>query len=412
MADAAGNGRRTRALSRRRRLAVWTLIVLASLIGLISALTIWVDRQMFDDASWNDASAKVIQDPVVRNSLSVYVVNQLYDNVDVAAQLEQKLPPNVKPLAGPISAALREPAARAVNRLLGRPRVQQLWIQSSSVAHDKLTNVLENETGHGVTTGNGVVTLDLSALVTELGTELGLPASAFDRLPEDAGVVTLMESDQLSTAQAAVEALKAASAWLAVLVVALFAAAIYLARGKRRETLRDVGWAFVLVGMLVLIVRRLGGNYVIDALVSPDFNASGHRLWLIGTEILGETGRTAIFYGVIVVLAATLAGPMGVAVSSRRRLAGLFRHRPEIVWGTVAGLYLLLVLWGPTYALRRPIWILIFGVLLAVGVEVLRRQTLREFPADDELAKLEGLHDSGAIDDEEFDRLRQHLAPG
>ena len=32
-------------------------------------------------------------------------------------------------------------------------------------------------------------------------------------------------------------------------------------------------------------------------------------------------------------------------------------------------------------------------------------------PCDD-LAKLEGLHDSGAIDDEEFARLKQNLAPG
>ena len=33
-------------LSRRRRIAIWTLIVLASVIGLISLLAVWVDRQM------------------------------------------------------------------------------------------------------------------------------------------------------------------------------------------------------------------------------------------------------------------------------------------------------------------------------------------------------------------------------
>ena len=56
--------------------------------------------------------------------------------------------------------------------------MQQLWIDASSVGAEKLVNVLENKTGHGISTGNGVVTLDLSELVTELGTDLGLPASA------------------------------------------------------------------------------------------------------------------------------------------------------------------------------------------------------------------------------------------
>ena len=43
--------------------------------------------------------------------------------------------------------------------------------------------------------------------------------------------------------------------------------------------------------------------------------------------------------------------------------------------------YFLLVLWGPTHALRTPIGILLLGGLAAAGVYTLRRQTLLEFPA-------------------------------
>src|SRR3954469_5691230 len=128
--------------------------------------------------------------------------------------------------------------------------------------------------------------------------------------------------------------------------------------------------------MLVLVIRRLGGNYVIDALVDGTYQPSGHRLWLIGTEILGETGRAAVLYGLTIILAAVLAGPTALAEGTRRRLAPAFRHRQEFVWGVVLGAYLLLVLWGPTYALRRPIWILIFGLLLVLGLVLLRRHTL------------------------------------
>jgi hypothetical protein len=150
---------------------------------------------MLDNQSWKDASAQLIADPKVQNALSVYLVNELYDNVNVASGLEQRLPTNLKPLAAPVAAALRQPATDGVKRLLEGPRVQQLWINASGAAHEKLVNVLENKTGHGISTGNGVVTLDLTELVKEIGTDLGVPASALAKIPPDAGVITVMRSD-------------------------------------------------------------------------------------------------------------------------------------------------------------------------------------------------------------------------
>ena len=253
----------------RRRALVWVLIVLASLIALGSILTTWVHRQMLDSQSWKDASAQLIENPEVQNALSVFLVNELYDNVDVAAGLQERLPANLKPLAPSVAAALRQPATDGVKRLLEAPRIQQLWINASAAAQEKLVNVLEDKTGHGISTGNGVVTLDLGELVTEIGTELGLPASALAKIPPDTGVITVMRSDQLSAAQTAVKSVRVLSAGLLVLVLALYALAIYLARGERRETLRNVGFAFVLVGLTVLVVRRVGGNVAVDALAVP-----------------------------------------------------------------------------------------------------------------------------------------------
>ena len=259
----------------RRRALVWTLIVLASLIALGSILTTWVHRQMLDNQSWKDASARLIENPEVQNGLSVFLVNELYDNVDVASGLEQRLPADLKPLASPVAAALRQPATDGVKRLLEAPRVQQLWINANAVAQQKLVNVLENKTGHGISTGNGVVTLDLSQLVTEIGTELGVPASALAKIPPDTGVITVMRSDQLSAAQTAVQGVRVLSTGLLVLVLALYALAIYLARGERRQTLRNIGFAFVLVGLTVLVVRRVAGNVAVDALTSPQGERRG-----------------------------------------------------------------------------------------------------------------------------------------
>jgi hypothetical protein len=368
-------------MSARRRALVWTLIVAASVIAVASVLTLWVHRQMLDEDSWKEASAELIEDPAVRSALSVYLVDQLYDNVDVAADLEQRLPEELKPLAGPVAGALRQPATDAVNRLLDTAAVQQLWVEASALAQQKLVNVLEDKTGHGISTGDGEVTLDLGDLVTQLGTELGLSSSVLDRIPPDAGVITVMRSDQLATAQTVVKVLKALSVALLVLVLALYALAVYLATGERRRTLRNVGWALVLVGIVVLVARRLTGEYAVNALTSPQSQDAGRRAWLIGSEILGQIGVAAILYGAVVVAGTILAGPAGWATTSRRHLASLLDDRAGIAWGVVAGAYLLLVLWGPTHALRTAWGILLLGALLAAAVAALFRQTATEFAA-------------------------------
>ena len=222
--------------------------------------------------------------------MSAYLVNQLYDNVDVAASLEQRLPPNLKGLAAPLAGALRAPTTRAVDRLLQSPRVQQAWVNANAIAHQKLINVLENKTGNGIDTGNGEVTLDLRELLTELGVELGLPPAALAQLPPDAGMVTIMTSEQLGFAQTAVQVIRFLSTWLLVLVLVMFGVAIYLAHGRRRETLRNVGFAFILLGLLALVVRQLAGNYIVGTLTTPQLDRTGHHVWIISTSILGDIG--------------------------------------------------------------------------------------------------------------------------
>ena len=408
-------------LSRRRRIAVWTLVVLASVLALASILTTWVNRQVLDNTAWNSATTRIIQDPKVQTAIATYTVNQLYQNVDVAQALGERLPKNLKPLAAPVAGALQQPATQGVNLLLQRPRVQQLFLNASAIAHEKLVNVLENKTGHGISTGSGVVTLDIHQMIVDVGTQLGLPPDALAKLPAKAGTITLMKSDQLAAAQTGVQAVRVLSRWLLVAVLVLYGLAIFLARGARRATLRNAGVAIAIVGLLTLVIRRLLGNYIVDALASPGYQPATHRLWLIGTAILGQIGAAAILYGVITALGAVYAGPSELATRARRSIAPVLNERQEIVWGSVGFVFLLAVFWGGTHALRTWWGILLLGGLIAVGVVALRRQSLREFPSaaqaeaageaprstTDELARLHDLHEAGAIDDDEFERAKK-----
>jgi hypothetical protein len=367
-------------VSRRRRAVVWTLLALATLVGLVSALTLWVDRQALDNASWKTTSQEVVRDPAVRAALSNYLVDQLYANVDVAGEVRRQLPPDAKVLAGPATAALRQPATDAVERLLARPRMEALFVKASSDAQQKAINVVEDDTGAGITTGNGVVTLELAPLVTTLGNDLGVPDAALAKIPADAGTITVMRSDELKTAQAVVRGIHALNVLLVVLMLGLFTAAVLVARGFRRQTLRAIGWSFLGIGIGLLLLRKAAGSYVIEALVSPQSQDAGHSVWAIGTSELRDIGQAAVLYGLFLIAAATLAGPSVAATAVRRWMAPVLNSRPAVAWGTATVAFLALVLWGPTHALRTPGWILVLAALAAVAVLVLRRQVRREFP--------------------------------
>ena len=100
----------------------------------------------------------------------------------IPQRLEQRLPPNLAPLAPALASALRQPAQKSAEAFLARPQFQQRFVNLSATAHEKIVNVLENKTGNGISTGNGVVTLNLHTFVTELGQEIGLPEAALAKI--------------------------------------------------------------------------------------------------------------------------------------------------------------------------------------------------------------------------------------
>jgi hypothetical protein len=429
---------------KHRPVLVWVLIVLAALIGFVATLTTWVNRQMLDTRSWTKSSSQLLQDPKIRSALSVYIVNELYDNVSVEGELQKRLPPQVAPLAGPISAGLRGPAQQIVDRLLQRPRVVALWIDTNRIAHAQFVAIVENKNRPGVSTANGVVTLDVSELVRSLGQQVGVPAGALDGIPQGAGHITVLRSDQLSLVQKGVRGVRLLSVWLIVLDFVLWGLALYFAAGARRAALRDIGWSVFVVGALLLVVRHVLGNYVVNALTTTASKPAGIQVWAIMTGILGEIGLACVFYGLAIVAGAILAGPTRVGTAIRGWIAPVLNRTPVVASGTVAFAYILLVAWGPTHALRTPIGILVLGLLIALGVYLLRRETLAEFPAgsvphrassvasaeaalashrqsfrshrhhDDssvpaQLERLDGLRASGVISDDEFRQAKEKV---
>jgi hypothetical protein len=357
----------------------WLLIVLATVIALVSALNVWVKRQALSTDKWTEASSQLLENDDIRNALSIYLVNQLYEKVDVTAALEQRLPPDTKGLAAPLAGALQPVAIRAADALLARPRVQQLWEEANRRAHELFLAVIDGDEEVLVST-NGNVVLDLRRILELLVQRVGVGERVLERLPPDAGQIVIMKGTQLDAARKGVKVIRALSYFLFFLVLALYAAAVYLARGRRRVMLMAAGFGVLAVGLIILVVRRYAGNYIVDALNdNPDASDAVSAAWAIGTQLLRNTGLNAVIYGLAAVFAAWVAGPSRPAMWLRRVLAPTMRDRPVVVYGAVTAVLLAILLAGPTDA-SRIFPLLVLFALAFVGTEVLRRQTAREFP--------------------------------
>jgi hypothetical protein len=361
-----------------RRLA-FALIGIASLLAFLAIFALWANRQLLNTDNWTETSSQLLEKDEIRGQVSVFLVDQLYQNVDVAGSIEQALPPQAQPLAGPAAGALKDVAVRGTNELLDRPRPQALWEQANRRAHARLLNVVEGG-GDVVSTEGGNVTLDLKELLGQTADRVGVGARAEAKIPADAAQITIMKSDNLGLAQDLVRVLKASAVALVVLMLVLFAAGIYLARDWRRLALRAAGFGLLLAGTAALVARMFAGNAVVGALASTEaVRPAAEATWSVSTSLLVEAASASIVYGIVAIGAAWLAGSTSWATSTRRALAPYLRE-PRIAWGGLAFIVLLLIAWGPTPALRRPVPALLLAGLLALGLEALRRQTGREFP--------------------------------
>jgi hypothetical protein len=388
----------------RHRWVIVAMLAAAIVLGLGAILTTWVKRQALDTGNWTNTSSKVLANEEVRNTLGAYMTDQLFTKVDVARELQDALPPQAAALAGPAAAGLQQLSARAAPELLARPRVQDAWRSANRAAHKQLLAVVEGG-GNTVATQNGDVVLNLHALVDQLAATLGLErqvakartaAAGADtdavraglqgrvdvKLPRSTGDLVILRSDQLATAEDVANAVRGLSILLTILSLGLFATAVWIARPGRRVALRAVGWSFIGLGLATLLARRVIGNHVVDTLVqSESAKPAVHDVWSIATSLLWAIGFAMVIYGGLIVAAAWLSGYTRLAVGARERLAPVLRDRPALVYATVGSLYLVVLVWGPTPAFRHLIPILLIAGLLVLGIETLRRQTAREFPA-------------------------------
>ena len=183
---------------------MWSLVVLASVVLIVSMIANWVQTEVLDTNQFADNTDKILENEDVQEQLSIFAVDELYANVDVQAQIEQRLPSAAQPLAAPVTAATRQPATNVAETALASPRVQDLVATAIDGAQQRFVSLIEDK-GQFVSTQGGVVTLEYGSFVADVATRLGVDPATISQIQSFIQQYSTELKQRLTTAQTQIE---------------------------------------------------------------------------------------------------------------------------------------------------------------------------------------------------------------
>ena len=359
-----------------RVIATRALTVVAILLGLVGMVALFVERTALDEDGFETISRKMIENDEIRTQVAARSVDVLFENVDVEAAIAERLPPAQQALAPVLAGLARSGADRAADAALERPRVQTVWVEVTTRSQRQLVRLLDDDTSF-VQTEGGAVVLDLRPIVIELGDQVAVIGKVAERLPESAGRVAIIQKSQLETAQTVTKILRAVADWMWLVALAVAALAIWLARGRRRIELRAIAIGLVVVGLLMLAVRRFAGDYLVNQLAKDDaVKPAAHNAWSILTQVLADRAWVWIILGVVTLLGVWFVGDTRRAGQARRAAQPILQNRPA-TYAIAAVALLVLVLVAPAFATSWLMALLLIALIVA-GIEVVRNIVLQD----------------------------------
>jgi len=362
-------------LSRKRVVGVRALTVLAVLLALVGMLAYYVAHTALEAKGFETISRNMIESDAIRTQVANAAVDGLYANVDVEAAIADRLPAAQKGLAPVLAGLSRSGADTAAVTALERPRVQRVWVQTTTATQRQLVRLLDDKTKFE--TEGGKVVLDLRPIIIQIGDQVAVIGRLAERLPDSAGKITIIDASQLESVQTITRVLRAVANWMWLVALAVAALAIWLARGRRRIELRALAIGVLAVGLLMLVVRRAAGGYLVDQLAKDDsVKPAVQDAWSILSQTLSDRAWVWITLGLVLLVGVWFVGDTRRARQARRAAQPILEDR-WATYGIAAGFVLVLGLVAPLFA-RGWVASLVLLALVIVGVEVVRSIAQRE----------------------------------
>jgi hypothetical protein len=321
-------GRRTRTI-----IAV-ILIVLGCVLAVVTVGARWTRSVLLDTDRYVQTVAPLADDPDIQTAMADRVTVEILDALDldtrVSAGLEalssSALASALPPAAAQLLPALEAPIVNSVESIITE-KVDEVvrsdtfssaWATVNRAAHEQLVTVLTADELGALEIRGDTVTLNLAAFIATVKQNLLDRGYRFaERIPEISGSFVLLQSADLQDARRYAQLLDRLATVLPWIVLALLAGGVALAHSRRRAL---VGAAIGLaLGMLVLLLaRRWGENWFVDAVPDDSFNeAAARSLWSQVTLYLMLAARAVLVLALVILIGALIAGPWRWAAACR-----------------------------------------------------------------------------------------------
>ncbi|HYX59165.1 MAG TPA: hypothetical protein VE888_09165 [Streptosporangiaceae bacterium] len=391
--------------SRRRHFSWRTpvsivLIVLGCILGPVAVLGVWAGNEVSDTGRWVATVEPLIHDPAIQNVLTDKITAQITSRLNItgtvdqaSAQLNDRGLTRISSLLntfGPqIASAVTGFIHSTVHRIISGPRAAKIWVQANTVAHQAVVKVLSGQGNGAISTSNGQIVLNIGPFITVVKQDLIDHGFALaSNIPPISPTVALFQAKDLGKAQAGYRLITTLKIVLPILALALLAAGVWVARGRRRAL---IGAALGLAGsMLVLaigllIARSIYLNSVPPSVLPGDAAAAAFdaMVYFIRVGL-----RVVLAVGLVIAIGAFITGPSRAAIQTRSALKSwlgwirnfgerrgvstgpvgewTFAHRRGLRIGAVALFALIFVFWGHPTGL--VVIVLVIILLLVLGL--------------------------------------------
>ncbi len=273
---------------------VGLLVLLAALTATATAVGAWTHQTALVDDRFVAVVTNATSDPQVIDALGTKIADQVVDRFALQQRLSERLPGQLNRLAEPVTQAIHDRIASAVEKLLSSQQFHDVFTVALARLHTGFLNIVNGNSEYFTTT-DGKLTLDLLAVVdtiiTQLQTDGVLPtaadfprfSAATDRtdyinrldtylqtqLPPDFGQIPIADASSIGTIGNVLHLLNEALIVLAILAVVLVLAAVLLA-DRRWNAIAWLGaTTTVIFGLLIagLLVVQADASGVV---ANPD----------------------------------------------------------------------------------------------------------------------------------------------
>ena len=315
-----------------RAVASAMVIIVACVLAPVSVVAAWVNVGLSDPVAYVETVAPLADNPAVQAALADRVTSAVLAAVDVQGLATDALSavaeqPNVPPrvaaalpgLAIPLAQGVESFTEDRVDAFVAGPEFAALWRQANEVAHEQVLRLLSGEQGGALSAQADSVTVNLGPIIDEVTRRLVAEGfSLAERIPSIETSFVLVHSESVGVLQRGYSALTTLGLWLPLVVLALVAAGVALARDRRAALLRAA--LGVTAGMLALGVTLALARGWYMATTPGDMltpQAAGEVFDII-VRFMRTALRMVAVAGLVLALGAALAGPSRTAVGARR----------------------------------------------------------------------------------------------